>query len=126
MIPISYIIRKKAYLIKYAGLVDHAKTELKVAGLFDKDSDYGGMIGKAVIDLCDVFSKQGHSGFSANCTLDVFNKLAKFENLTPLTNKPSEWCDVSKESGYPFWQNKRNSKYFSKDGGKTWYSIEDK
>lgn len=44
-------------------------------GLYDPDSDYGGMIGKAVEDLSLSWSKQGHSGMSAEITLEVFNEL---------------------------------------------------
>ena len=40
-------------------LTDHARNELKLAGLFDKDSDYDGMLGDSVMELVKVFSKQG-------------------------------------------------------------------
>ena len=43
-LPIASYIRSMGVI---AGLVDHAKKELDLAGLFDKDSDYDGMIGKA-------------------------------------------------------------------------------
>ena len=52
-------IRLKASIIKWAGLIDHAKDELQRAGLFNEDSDYGGMIGNAVMELCQTFSNQG-------------------------------------------------------------------
>lgn len=48
---------------------------LKELGLYDVDADYGGMIGKAVEDLSLSWSKQGHSGTSAEITLEVFNEL---------------------------------------------------
>ena len=38
----------------------HAKFELELAGFFDEDSDYGGAIGEAVMELMEVFAKQGH------------------------------------------------------------------
>lgn len=50
---------------------------LKQLGMFDKDSDYGGMIGEAVKDLSALFMKQGHSGQSAEITLKLFNLLMK-------------------------------------------------
>lgn len=34
-------------------LKDHAKRELALAGLFDKDSDYAGMIGHAVMKMIE-------------------------------------------------------------------------
>lgn len=126
MKSISHNIRTASFTIRLAGLVEHAKTELEKAGLFDKDSDYEGAIGKAVMDLCACFAKQGHSGFSAEMTRDLFNRVSQFKNLTPITSDPDEWIDQSGPSGYPLWQNKRNSCLFSKDGGKTWYDIDSK
>ena len=55
------------------GLIEHAKTELEIAGLFDvKGGFYEGMTGKAVIELIEVFSKQGHSGMSAPLVANIF------------------------------------------------------
>jgi len=101
-------------------LEKHAKRELELAGLFDKDSDYSGMLGKAVMDLVKVFAKQGHSGFSAHQTLKIFQIVASYKNLTPITSNPDEWFEY--ETGN--WQNKRDSALFSKDGGKTWRSVD--
>lgn len=106
-------------------LVTHAKEELTRAGLFDKDSDYEGMIGEAVLELVEKFAEQGHSGFSAHLTLEVFQRIASFKTLTPITCDPSEWVDVSEMSGYQVWQNRRQSSCFSEDGGKTYYSVDD-
>lgn len=106
-------------------LLSHAEKELRLAGLFDKDSDYNGMVGKAVLELIKTFSKQGHSGFSAGWCLDLFNKLAQHQPLTPISADPSEWTDVSAMSGYPMWQNNRRYSSFSNDGGKTWYDLDD-
>ena len=107
------------------GLVAHAEEELRRAGLFDDDSDYAGMLGKAVVALVKVFAEQGHSGFSAHRTLELFNVVANFKTLTPLTSDPSEWNDVSEISGHPLWQNRRQSSTFSKDGGKTWWDVDE-
>lgn len=101
-----------------SGLVKHAETELKLTGLFDKDSDYGGMLGSAVMELITVFANQGHSGCSANLVSNLFNKLSRYEPLTPLKFSDDEWCETS---GGVF-QNKRNSAVF-KDGvnGRPYY-----
>lgn len=64
-----------------SNLVKHANEELTKAGLFDKDSDYAGMIGHAVKELITVFAAQGHSGMSAQMTRELFYKLSNFENL---------------------------------------------
>lgn len=108
-----------------SNLVKHAKKELKMAGLFDKDSDYDGMLGEAVLELVKVFAKQGHSGFSANWTLDVFDKVARYKPLTPIGTTKDEWMDVSDMSTDPMWQNTRRGTTFSRDAGKTWYDIDD-
>ncbi len=68
-------------------LTDFAQTELTAAELFDKDSDYGGMVAEAVMELVTVFSKQGHSGTSAALTLSLFAKVAAFDSLCPLTDE---------------------------------------
>lgn len=106
-------------------LVEHAKYELELAGLFDKDSDYDGMLGEAVLELVEVFAKQGHSGFSASQTLQIFNEVANYKPLTAIGVSPDEWVDQSEASGVPMWQNKRRGTTFSRDAGKTWYDIDD-
>ena len=111
-----------------SNLVNHAKEELTRAGLFDKDSDYDGMLGPAILKMVEVFAAEGHSGMSASICLSAFDRVARFKTLAPLTNHPSEWMDVKEfdPSGPGIWQNKRDSSYFSNDGGKTGYSVDDK
>lgn len=106
-------------------LDDKHYAELRSAGVFDKDSDYGGMLGKSVMRLIAVSSMERHSGMSHSLALSIYNKLQSDGNLTELTNNPDEWYDRSDMSGEPFWQNKRNTKCFSKDGGKTYYNVND-
>ena len=60
------------------------KDRLRDMGFYDKDSDYGGLIGKWVEELSKLFSEQGHSGASAVITNRVFNQLLKEWN-GPLT-----------------------------------------
>lgn len=105
-----------------SNLLKHAESELTKSGLFNKDSDYEGEIGKAVMELMVAFSRQGHSEASAHMTLDVFSKLAKFQNLTPLTDDPSEWVNTHDNT----YQNKRCSEAFSEDGGKTYYLLSER
>lgn len=105
------------------GLIDHAKLELEIAGLFDKDSGYEGAVGESVMELIEVFSKQGHSGMSAPYVVSIFEKVANFKPLIPITGKDEEWCDVRDlGDGKPWYQNKRCSALF-KDGqdGKPYY-----
>lgn len=94
------------------GLVDHAKRELQAAGLFDKDSAYDGMLAESVMELVEVFAKQGHSGMSAPMCIRLFERVAMFEPLGPLTGAPEEWNEV----GPGIYQNNRCSHVFKENG----------
>lgn len=97
--------------------------ELKRAGLFDKDSDYEGMLGEAVQELLLVFQKQGHSGYSAQATASIFYKLIKGEPLSPLTEAEDEWMEVSEG----IFQSRRISHVFiDKNKDKRPYTIDGK
>lgn len=111
-----------------SNLVRHARRELELAGLFRKDSDYGGMLGKAVVEIIQKFADQGHSGFSASYCLHLVERLGRFEALTPLTDNPDEWMECSLVYGADVacWQSHRQSNCFSNDGGKTYYNIDEK
>lgn len=110
-------------------LVKHAETELRLAGLFDADSDYGGALGTAVLELVKAFAAQGHSGFSAGMVRELFSTLSNWKTLTPLTSNPDEWMCVTEEmlpnGAGPMWQSKRSPGFFSRDGGATWYDLDD-
>jgi len=106
-------------------LAARAERELKLAGLFSKDSDYEGMLGEAVLELMEVFANQGHSGSSAMLTADLFGRLAKFDVLTELTDNPDEWNDISEYSEGPMWQSKKKPSVFSEDGGQTYYDLDE-
>lgn len=93
-------------------LIEFARDELRIAGLFDKDSDYGGMLGEAVMKMIEQFAEEGHSGFSASLAISAFQKLARYEPLTPLTGADEEWCEVSPG----VFQNRRCPRVFKEDG----------
>lgn len=107
-----------------SNLVNHARCELTKAGLFSKESDYEGMLGPAVMALVRVFAKQGHSGFSASLTRQIFDRVANFKTLSPLTDSPAEWMLISRNPRT--WQSRRQSSCFSEDGGKTYHDIDHK
>lgn len=113
-----------------SNLINHAKYELKLAGYnprdiqeINSDEDYSDSVANCVLELLETFSKQDHSGFSAGATLSLFNKLAKFENLSPLTDNSEEWLDMVAEGmvkledvdKFSRYQSKRCSSCFSKD-----------
>ena len=86
-----------------SNLETYAESELRRAGLYDKDSDYGGLIAEATMKLIKVFADEGHSGYSAPMAIKIFEKLANFEPLSPLTGEDDEWNEV----GTGVYQNKR-------------------
>jgi hypothetical protein len=102
-----------------SNLIEHAKKELEMAGLFNKDGDfYGGMTGNAVMELIKVFDKQGHSGMSASLVISLFKELADFKPINPIKNEPDEWTEYAEG----MFQHKRLSSLF-KDGadGRPYY-----
>lgn len=114
-----------------SNLIRHAEEEMRRAGLYDKDSDYGGMIPEAVMKLVRALASEGHSGGSHAITMAIFNQVANFKTLTPITSDPTEWNNVADErqpggGKKPIFQNRRDPAMFSNDGGKTYYSVDDK
>ena len=95
----------------------HAEREMKLVGLDTKESDYEGMLYGAILELVDVFAKQGHSGFSAGRVISIFTKLARYENLAPLTGEATEWNEV----GDGMYQNNRVSSVFKDKDNKPYY-----
>lgn len=68
--------------------IDHAKREFLKAGykpIEEAEDGPNKWIQVDVLELLQVLSKQGHSGFSINYVLSYFSALAKFEPLPPLT-----------------------------------------
>ena len=111
-------------------LLEHARSELKIAGYdidapykeeFETGEDYANACAKNAYKMLEVFSSAGHSGFSGEATLQLFDRLARWQNLTPLTNNPEEWQLINNEK----YQSKRNPACFSNDNLKTYYDIDD-
>ena len=98
------------------GLITHAEKEMALA--WPEADEMQDMVKKDVLQLIEVFAKQGHSGFSAPYVLAVFCKLAKYEPLGPLTGADDEWTEASKG----VFQNNRCSEVFKngKDGEAYW------
>lgn len=115
---IKYIFEKS--------MLQHAQDELKTSKMLD-DDEYNNNISKCVIDLISLFSSQGHSGFSASFTKEIFDLLTSFKTLSPITSDPNEWQNDKELGGDgDLWQNLRDPSVFSKDGGKTWKCIDEK
>ncbi|MDQ0376520.1 hypothetical protein [Amycolatopsis thermophila] len=101
-------------------LVQHAIRELDLIG--EEDPMRGHLL-----DLIRVFAGGGHSGFSAEHTVEVFSTLARFQPLSPLTTDPAEWFEHDEAvAGQPgLYQSRRNPAAFSTDGGKTYTLTDD-
>lgn len=99
----------------------HAMTEFRAAGWTDENGKFNDemqeMICNHVMKLLEVFADEGHSGFSAPYAINLFSKLAKFEPIGPLTGEDWEWVNVSEQSGYTLWQNKRCGHVFKDKNG---------
>lgn len=99
-------------------IATYAWDELNRANLFTTEGDfYGGMTGRAVMDLVAVFVEQGHSRMSGSLIAEAFHRLVMLEPLGPLTDDPDEWLEVTDG----LWQSRREASAFSRDGGKTYY-----
>ena len=101
-------------MVDESDFISYAQKELEKAGLFDKDSDYGGMLGESTMRLIKMFSIEDHSGWSASIQRNIFDRLANYNPLQPLTGEDDEWNEVWNG----VYQNKRCSHVFKegKDG----------
>lgn len=99
-----------------SNLVEHARTELTRIGEEPETIE-------GYLKVIQAFADMGHSGGSASVAVPVINELLQFKNLSPLTDDPDEWFNVSDMAGYESWQNRRNPEAFSNDGGKTYYLL---
>lgn len=97
-------------------LMTHAKREMNIA--WPKSEEMQDMVKANVLELIEVFAKQGHSGSSAPYVLNIFHKLAMFETIAPLTGEESEW----NKCGGSLYQNNRCGEVFKEgvDGEAYW------
>lgn len=111
-------VRRRYHLLADSGLVAHARRELDLLGEEPWIAD-------GLVAVVAAFASMGHSGGSAAVAERVVGKLLRFEPLTALTDDPDEWADRSQISGTPLWQNVRDSRAVSVDGGKTYTLVGD-
>ena len=117
-----------------SNLIEWAKAELERIG--DQDDEMQQMMNKDILQIVEVFSEQGHTGFSASYALNIINRLLDWKPITALTGDDDEWENIHEDT----YQNKRCSavfkkgkdnstayyidgKVFSDDGGETWYTC---
>ena len=114
----SYLFELSLKYIRYynkdTNYVRHANAEYKIAWPdMDSDKEDEGMqryMCNQVNDLLYLLSSQGDSGGSIGYKLNLFNKLAKFQVISPLTFKDDEFGEPYDNDNLR--QNKRNSAVF--------------
>jgi len=97
-------------------MLDWAKKELAIAGYGGDEDGPNKWLADGVIRLLEVFCEEGHSGSSAPYAVKVFERLANWKPLSPLTGEDSEWMEV----GTNLWQNRRASNVFKDETGAYW------
>lgn len=106
--------RPKGYTVR------HAEREFVAAGYTPleqaQEDGPNKWIQQNVLELLEVFSRQGHSGFSAPYAVETFRKLALHEPLVPLSGNADEWNEVSDG----VWQNNRCSHVFKEADGRAY------
>ena len=98
-----------------SNITEWAEQELRLAGYDINDPEDGPnrWLAEGTLKLLEVFSEQGHSGMSAPYAVALFEKLASYKPIAPLTGEDDEWVYVGEDT----WQNKRCSAVFKgKDG----------
>lgn len=115
-----------------SGVIAFALREFKQGGLNVEDpQEYEDHVAVHVLQLLELFSREGHSGFSASLAIHWFKNLASYKPITPLLN-PMETglyhdiSDFNPQDGKCTLQSTHVSSLFSEDGGKTWYDIDRK
>ena len=90
----------------------------------DEEFDINAEMCMCVMEVLDVFEKQGHSGMSASYAISILEKVMRFEPLSPLQGDDDEWNDVAEQNGGPLYQNRRCSHVFKDPDGA--YDIDGK
>ena len=106
--------------------LNHAKRELALLGYKPiedlPENDPNKWIQESILELIEVFGKQGHSGSSAPYVIGMFFKLASFEPISPLTGEDSEWEKID----FQTFQNVRCSRVFKNINTGAVYDVQGK
>jgi hypothetical protein len=115
-----------------SNLVLFAENELARLG----NDEMQGAMNKHILQMVQVFSEEGHSGFSAMYAIRCLERLLRYLPLSELTGADDEWADIL-DGFAQSRQNKRCSsvfkradgtaynitgRVFSEDNGKTWFT----
>jgi hypothetical protein len=102
-----------------SNMLKWATEELRIAGYDINDPEDGPSrwLAEGTLELLKVFADQGHSGFSASHAVSLFERLASWKPIAPLTGADNEWNKEDKGVS----QNRRDSLVFKgKDGQAYW------
>ena len=96
-----------------SNLFAHAEHELDLIGMIDNgdETDMNTAMRRHILMMMEVFSNEGHSGFSASYAANAISKLMMYKPLSPLTGEDDEWFKHD-YVGQPTYQNKRRSSVF--------------
>lgn len=107
-----------------SNIVDWAKRELDYAFAEYADDPLQQHANQNVLELLQVFSDQNHSGMSAPYVLRLFNRLANWKPIKPLTGEEDEWDEPDSDGTQ---QNKRCFQVFrNKHDNSTAFDVEGK
>lgn len=95
-------------------LIEHARRELNLIKCDEPEKT-------ALLKAVEGFATGGWSGGSVDWGIQTLVRLLQFQPLSDLSASPSEWVNV----GDNVWQSRRRPTTFSRDGGRTWYDIDD-
>jgi hypothetical protein len=116
-----------------SNMLKWAEAELRLAGydINDPEDGHNRWLAEGTLELLKVFADQGHSGMSAPYAISLFERLAMWKPIAPLTGDDDEWNEVDGGT----WQNRRCSAVFKKEDGQAywidggvfwkWYSAPD-
>ena len=101
-----------------SNLIEWAKNEMARAGYGGSEDGPSKWHYDGTIKLLEAFCDEGHSGVSASHAIRLFERLARWKPLSPLTGEDDEWNIV----GTGVWQNRRASDVFKDSSGAYWSS----
>lgn len=99
-------------------LVEYSKNELDL--LQKKADEEGGselqkMINSQIMEVIEIFSKQGHSETTADYAIQMIERLLRYKPIMPLTGDDDEWGTSANIE-----QNRRCFSVFRKPDGTAW------
>ena len=104
-----------------SNLIEHSEREFKALG-WPGDCEMQQVACANLLELLETFSGQGHSGSSAQYIINLFERLAKFQPISPLTGEDYEWNNMSTPGSYDLFQNNRDSEVFKDATSAYWAS----